>query len=234
MAEQSGNAIIDIFAEVPKTYERVNRVLTLGLDVLWRNKAAKMAASGGGTKWLDVCTGTGEMAISLKGLAGEGVEVSAVDFSDPMLSVAKAKKDAEGIIFYNASVDNLPFPDDTFDLLTISFAVRNINRNPEYFLGCLREFCRVLKPGGRLLCLETSQPSSAIFRAIFHAYARFIIRPVGGMLSGSNRAYAYLSSTIPRFYSADELAGIIGRAGFKTVNFTRMTFGACAVHISVK
>ncbi len=234
MAGQSDNIIVDMFAEVPKTYERINRLLTLGLDVLWRNKAAKMAASGGGTKWLDVCTGTGEMAIALKGLAAEGVEVSAVDFSDPMLSEAKGKKDAEGITFYNASVENLPFDDDIFDLLTISFAVRNINRSPEYFLGCLSEFCRVLKPSGRLLLLETSQPRCVVLRMLFHAYARFIIGPVGGMLSGSKMAYAYLSSTIPRFYSADELAGIIGQAGFKAVTFTRMTFGSCAVHIAEK
>ncbi len=223
-----------IFSEVPDTYELVNHVLTFGLDILWRRKAARIAAQGDGQMWMDVCSGTGEMAIYLRRLAPPKTRVFASDFSFPMIQKALQKKEASEITFILSDINALPFPDDTFDLITISFAVRNINLDREKFVKALKEINRVLRPGGRFVAVETSQPSSAFIRNLYHAYVRLAVKPIGRLISGSKSAYTYLSSTIPRFYPAEEFAEILKQAGFSRVNFNRLLFGVTAIHLSVK
>jgi demethylmenaquinone methyltransferase/2-methoxy-6-polyprenyl-1,4-benzoquinol methylase len=224
------NGLQKIYKEVPGTYELINHILTFWLDIRWRNKAARLAASKGGKMWMDVCTGTGEMAVSLKELAGDGTMVVGADFSSPMVKMAASKPESDSINFTICDIANLPFEDDTFDLITISFATRNINKNPEFLKACLREFRRVLKPGASFVNLETSQPKSRILRGIFHLYIRLAVKRLGGRISGSRAGYAYLSSTIPRFYGAEEFTGIIKSAGFESVNCRQMLFGAAAIH----
>jgi demethylmenaquinone methyltransferase/2-methoxy-6-polyprenyl-1,4-benzoquinol methylase len=222
-----------IFDEVAPTYELVNRVLTLGLDCRWRKKAARAAAKNGGGYWLDVCSGTGEMAQYLARLAPPGTKVIALDFSPAMLRTASRKPEARAA-FVRADVKSLPFAADRFDLVTISFATRNVNLSRDLLHGTFQELRRVLKPGGRFVNLETSQPRSAIARKVFHLYVRAVVEPVGYRLSGSRTGYAYLASTIPRFYDADELSGMLRRAGFQTVGWRRLFFGAAAIHTAIK
>ncbi|MDH4223478.1 MAG: ubiquinone/menaquinone biosynthesis methyltransferase [candidate division Zixibacteria bacterium] len=223
-----------IFSEVPQTYELINHILTFGLDIYWRRKTARLAAEDGGSMWMDVCTGTGEMALYLSRLAPEGTRIYAADFSLPMLRKAQERKETARINFIRTDIDNLPFPDNTFDLVTISFAVRNLNLNPERFLQSLKAIYRVLKPGGRFVSLETSQPESKIIRRLFHFYIRLTVRSIGYLISDSKSAYTYLSQTIPRFYTAEEYADIIRQAGFSKVTLKRMFFGATAIHKAVK
>ena len=223
-----------IFSEVPQTYELINHILTFGLDIHWRKKAGKLASEEGGDMWMDICTGTGEMAFYLSSLAPEGTRIYAADFSLPMIRQAQERKDSARINFIHSDIDTLPFPDNTFDLVTISFAVRNINLNPEKFLKSLKAIYGVLKPGGRFVSLETSQPKSVLIRKLFHSYIRLTVKPVGYLISGSKSAYTYLSQTIPRFYTAEEYAEIIQKAGFQKVTFRRMLFGATAIHKAVK
>lgn len=223
-----------IFSEVPETYELVNHVLTFGLDILWRRKAAKMAAQGDGQMWMDVCCGTAEMAIYLKQLAPKETRVFACDFSFPMIRKALQKKEASEITFILSDINTLPFSDNTFDLVTISFALRNINLDKEKFLRALKEINRILKPGGRFVAVETSQPSSRLIRKLYHAYVRLAVKPIGQLISGSKSAYTYLSSTIPRFYPAEEFAGILKQAGFAQVSFQRLLLGVTAIHLAVK
>ena len=223
-----------IFSEVPQTYELVNHILTFGMDILWRRKAAKIAVAGGGEMWMDICSGTGEMASYLRRLAPKETRVFAVDFSFPMIRKALEKKDASEIIFILSDINTLPFPDNTFDLITISFAVRNINLNREKFLVSLKEIHRVLKSGGRFVSVETSQPKPKFIRMLFHFYIRLAVKPIGQIISGSKSAYTYLSQTIPQFYSADEFAEIIREAGFSEVTFKRMFLGASAIHKAIK
>ncbi len=222
------------FSEVPQTYELVNHILTFGMDIFWRKKAAGIAVADGGEMWMDICSGTGEMASYLHRLAPEKTKVFAVDFSFPMIRKALEKKEASEITFILSDINNLPFPDNTFDLVTISFAVRNINLNREKFLESLKEIHRVLKPGGRFVSVETSQPKSKIIRKFFHIYIRLAVKPIGQIISGSKSAYTYLSQTIPRFYSADEFAEIIREAGFSEVAFKRLLFGVSAIHKAIK
>jgi demethylmenaquinone methyltransferase/2-methoxy-6-polyprenyl-1,4-benzoquinol methylase len=223
-----------IFMEVPRTYELVNHVLTGGADILWRRRAARLAAAKGGARWLDVCTGTGEMAIYLRRLAPAETAVFAADFCPPMALEAMAKPEAKEIIFLLADAGSLPFPDESFDLITISFATRNINVSREHLMKCLREFHRLLRPSGRFVNLETSQPRLKLFRKLMHFFVALVVKPVGSSISGSDASYAYLSHTIPRFYGAEELAGIFNEAGFSKVVFRQLMFGAAAIHESVK
>jgi len=222
-----------IFDEVAPTYERLNRVLTLGLDGPWRKKAARAAAESGGGLWLDVCSGTGDMAQNLARIAPPGTCVVALDFSPAMLQKASEKPKAQAA-FVRADVKSLPFPSDRFDLVTISFATRNVNLSRDLLHSTFRELRRVLKPGGRFVNLETSQPRSAVVRKVFHLYVRAIVEPVGYRLSGSRSGYAYLASTIPRFYDAEELSGLLKQAGFQTVGYRPLFFGAAAIHTAIK
>lgn len=223
-----------IFSEVPRTYELVNHVLTFGLDILWRTKAAKVATMGGGRRWLDVCSGTGEMAVYLRRLANRKTMVVAADFSIPMIRKAIEKSEAHQIVFTLADASTLPFRDGTFDLVTISFATRNINVSRNILIQCFCEFYRILRPGGVFVNLETSQPPSRLIKRLFLLYVWLVVRPLGYIISGSKAGYAYLSHTIPRFYSANEFAGIIRQAGFVKVNFHHMMFGVVAIHTGTK
>jgi demethylmenaquinone methyltransferase/2-methoxy-6-polyprenyl-1,4-benzoquinol methylase len=228
------NGIKKMFAQVPETYEVVNHVLTLGLDTIWRKRAARLAATGGGSRWLDVCSGTGEMAVYLSRLAGRGTTVFASDFCKPMLDRAREKRNAAGILFALGDTRFLPFKDNSFDLVTISFATRNINVTSEHLVDCLREFHRILRPGGRFVNLETSQPRSGLIRALVHFYVRTFVAPIGAAISRSKAGYSYLSRTIPRFYEAEEFQEIIRSSGFRRVDFKRLVFGVAAIHEAVK
>lgn len=224
----------NVFSEVAGRYELVNHAMTWGLDIVWRRKAARLAAAQGGTRWMDMCSGTGEMAVYLDRLAGGKAEVVAADFSMPMISKAAAKPDAQKVLFTLADAKSLPFPDASFDLVTISFATRNMNLDRENLTRCFSEFHRVLRPGGRFVNVETSQPPSGLVRKLFHFYVRITVKPLGRIISGSSAGYTYLSRTIPRFYEAEELADIMRQAGFPKVGFQRMMFGVVAIHQAVK
>jgi demethylmenaquinone methyltransferase/2-methoxy-6-polyprenyl-1,4-benzoquinol methylase len=204
------------------------------MDIIWRRRTARIASQGGGSRWMDICTGTGEMAAYLQRQAGEATTVVSVDFALPMIQQAALKPEAQQVEFVLADAKMLPFDDGTFDLITISFATRNINLKREKLEECFREFHRILKPGGRFINLETSQPPSGLVRRVFHAYIRRFVRPVGQLISGSKAGYEYLSYTIPRFFEAEELAHIIRQAGFSEVKFHRMIFGVAAIHNAVK
>jgi len=224
-----------IFADAAGTYELTNRVLTMGLDVHWRRRAVARAVAGAKPgRWLDVCTGTGETAILLKRRAGPGTEVAAADFCKPMLARAAAKPGAQGIRFVTADARDLPFESNSLDLVTISFALRNINIDRSAFLQCLREIHRILKPGGCFVSVETTQPPSRLAQAIMRLYVRLAVRRIGQALSGSRAAYAYLAHTIPRFYGAAELAAVMREAGFSKVTFRYMGLGIVAVHQCLK
>lgn len=233
-ATPSGRPLREIFGEIAGSYEKVNRVLTLGLDRGWRRRAARLAARGGGRRWLDVCSGTGEMAADLARRAPAGAELVALDFSLPMLARARTKPELAGTAFVLGDVKRLPFPDAAFDLVTISFATRNINLSRPVVEATFREFGRVLRPGGRFVNLETSQPPNPLVRAVFRAYVGALVRRVGRRLSGTLSGYAYLASSIRGFYGAGELAEVLRAAGFAPVSFKRLFFGAAAIHISYK
>lgn len=219
-----------IFSKVPETYERINHVLTFGLDTTWRRRAVGAAIRRDGLIWLDVCTGTGETALMLSRKAPSRTCVFAADFTRPMLTAAAGKPGSERIRFIQTDVRRMPFPDRSFDLITLTFATRNLDRSRGALVRTFAEFRRILKPDGRFVNLETSQPARSIVRNLFHAYVRLSVQKIGSVLSGSDAAYAYLARTIPRFYNPAELSNLLLEAGFRTARFRRLFFGAAAVH----
>jgi len=222
-----------IFSEVVETYEIVNHILTFGCDIFWRRKAAKEASKAGGNHWLDVCSGTGEMALSLSRWAGKEVKIISLDFCLPMLRKAIEKKDPH-ISFIIADASRLPFHKEVFNCITLSFATRNININKRILEAHLGEFYRILKPGGHFINLETSQPPLGIIQRLFHLYIKIIVRPLGILISGSKAGYSYLAFTIPRFYSPDEFSSILFKAGFTLVTHRSLLLGVSAIHTAIK
>jgi demethylmenaquinone methyltransferase/2-methoxy-6-polyprenyl-1,4-benzoquinol methylase len=223
-----------IYFEVSPTYELVNHVMTWGMDVLWRRKAAATATLEGGARWMDMCSGTGEMAAYLARRAPDGAFVVAADFSLPMLRRAAAKSGLQNTAFVLTDAGSLPFRDSTFDLITTSFATRNLNTSRDILVQRFAEFNRVLSPGGRYVGLETSQPPSKLIRSLFHLYVKLSVIPIGYAISGSRSAYSYLSNTMRSFYTAPELADILREAGFEDVRYERLMLGAAAIHTAVR
>jgi len=234
MTDKNIRFIQKTFSQVPATYELVNHILTFGLDSVWRKKAVQSAGTASGGQWADMCTGTGEMAVFLTHQAPKGTRIYAIDCSLPMLEEARKKPEAKNVCFVVSDVKNLSFSSASFDLVAISFATRNINLSKDVLIQSFAEIYRLLKPGGCFINLETSRPSSSLIRKLFHLYVKLFVKPIGSRVSGSGSAYAYLASTIPRFYSPEELRDILLQAGFDKVSFQRQMFGAVAIHRGIK
>ncbi len=174
------------------------------------------------------------MASHLYRQARRRISVTGVDFNAAMLREAKRRHGIEGIAFHRADATALHLSDDSFDAVTISFALRNLNISPERLYASLGECLRVLRPGGRLITVETTQPRNGLIRRGVRLYVRTVVPRIGARMSGSAAAYAYLANTIPRFHGAPELATILRDIGFGPVNYTYLTFGLVAIHEAVK
>ncbi|MCJ7582906.1 MAG: class I SAM-dependent methyltransferase, partial [Candidatus Aminicenantes bacterium] len=161
-------------------------------------------------------------------------EIYLVDFSFPMLDKARQRKYKPFTSFILAEAKKLPYKHSTFDLITISFAIRNLNTRKDILFAHLEEFYRVLKPGGTFINVETSQPTSSALKKSFHFYIKTCVRPIGSFISGSSSGYRYLAYTIPRFYSADELSIILKSVGFSQVDYKNKLGGIAAIHEAVK
>ena len=227
-----------MFTAVPPRYDLINRIVTLGQDRRWRRLAASACLSGNSQRVLDLGCGTGDLAISIARLAEKDIEITGLDYSLPMLERARRKAERTGVnnkvIFIQGDAAHLPFPDAHFDVVAISFAFRNLTyKNP---LGpfSLAEVLRVLKPGGRYVIVESSQPENRFIRSLFHLYLRFFVKPVGILLSGNRGAYRYLAESVVRFYSPAEVRKMLLAAGFRDGSYRPMLFGAAGIHEAVK
>jgi demethylmenaquinone methyltransferase/2-methoxy-6-polyprenyl-1,4-benzoquinol methylase len=199
--------------------------------MIWRRIAANAAArNASGDLWLDMCSGTGETSLLLSRRASEGTTVISADFSVPMLREGVRRRGGAVLFPAAASADALPFPGGTFDLVTVTFAARNLRSRSGLFAGSLREIRRVLKPGGVFVNLETSQPSASPVRSILHTYAGVVVGRLGKTLTGEREGYAYLSGSIRSFPGPAELASEISEAGFSSVTWRRLMFGVVAIH----
>jgi len=227
-----------MFTEVPQRYDLINRIITWGLDRRWRLKAARECLSLHPRKVLDLCCGTGDLAINLARLAGNDVELSGVDYSQPMLEIAikKTERLAKGkrISFIYADAANLPFPEGHFDCIGISFAFRNLTYKNPWTQHYLAEMLRVLSPDGRFIIVESGQPNAKLIRKLFHLYLRWFVPRLVYLLHGNRGAYYYLAESAARFYTSEELRGLLVTAGFRQVSFYPLFFGATAIYVAVK
>ena len=227
-----------IFTAVPDRYDLINRIFTWGQDEKWRSKTAALCLETKPVKILDLCCGTGDLAITLAQLAPSSTTVVGLDYSPPMLEKAKAKASKvelkTGLNFIHGDVGDLPFPDEYFDCIGISFAFRNLTYKNPNTPRYLSEIVRVLKKGGRFVIVESSQPPNKLLRGMDHLYLRTFVRWMGTSLSRNKEAYNYLTNSASKFYTAEELSGLLVKAGFKTVTIHRLMFGATAIHVATK
>ena len=227
-----------MFTAIPRRYDMVNHVITWGLDKRWRWEAAKECLASHPRKVLDLCCGTGDLAINIARLAENGVELTGVDYSQPMLTIAAKKAEllAEGksISFTYGDAADLPFPDGYFDCIGISFAFRNLTYKNPLAQRHLAEVLRLLSAGGRYIIVETSQPKSKLIRKLFHLYLRWFVFRLGYVLSGNRGAYQYLAESAARFYTPKELKEMLLMAGFSQVSFRPLFFGVVGIYKAVK
>ncbi|MDM7925264.1 MAG: ubiquinone/menaquinone biosynthesis methyltransferase [bacterium] len=225
-----------MFSAVPRRYDIINRLFTLRLDERWRRMAAEKILEGGPAAALDICAGTGDLALALDALARGVTAVFGADFSMPMLAEARRKADRAGSAarFVAADAGELPFRDGAFGAVGIAFGFRNLTyRNPgrERYLA---EVMRVLAPGGRFVIVESSQPRSRVVRALAHLYVRAAVSLVGGLISGERGAYRYLAHSAVNFPGPDDVAALLRGAGFGRVEYRRLMLGAAAIHVAYR
>ena len=206
-----------MFDAIPHRYALLNKILTFGRDESWRRKTCFFLSPDDGGRILDICTGTGDLALKIAERFPQHT-IYALDFSTRMLDAAREKAKArrrENIIFKMGDAGDMDFKDGYFDYVTISFGFRNLSHSKENLLKSLKEVYRVLKPDGRFVILETSQPRNTLVRRIFHIYAKLIVPVVGEAISGEKAPYAYMGISIARFFSYDKLMNVLASAGFE-------------------
>ena len=221
LSEQQIQAMFDRIAGV---YDRMNRVMTAGLDARWRSRAADLAALGPGGRALDVACGTGDLAMELRARVGERGEVVGCDFSDRMLELARRK--APGIRFERANALDLPYADGEFDAATVGFGARNFS---DLERG-LAEMARVVRPDGRVVVLEITTPERPPL-SWFHRLWFDRIVPVLGRLTGQGDAYSYLPSSVRRFPGPSELAASLAAVGLTRIRWVLTGGGIIAIHV---
>jgi len=219
-------AIEAMFAEISPTYDRLNRILSLGLDIQWRN-AVRRAIPFSTGKTLDCCTGTGDLAILL---AKNGFEVTGIDFCEPMLSVAR-NKSPKGVSlnFLEGDVHQIPFADRSFHVLTNAFSLRNLADLRKVF----QEANRVLRPTGIAIFLELTRPWG-LLGWIHQFYLNTLLPALGGLLSGNKNAYRYLAQSIQKFPAPIEIAGLLEDSGFQEITITPLHGGIATMWLAVK
>lgn len=234
-ARLSGQAraeyVQQLFGRIVPRYDLFNTLSTFGQDQRWRRMVVRLAAVPAGGRVLDVATGTGAVAFALAE-ATPSAQVVGVDFCEPMLDAARAKALRRGgrISFEVGDVLALPYSDASFDAVTVSFGVRNFADIPRG----LAEMRRVLKPGGRLVCLELTHVPSPLIRAGFNLYFYRLSPWLGALLSGDLSAYTYLPHSLSTFPDADALAHLMGEAGFRDVRYRRLNLGTIAIHLGIR
>jgi demethylmenaquinone methyltransferase / 2-methoxy-6-polyprenyl-1,4-benzoquinol methylase len=219
-----------MFARIVPRYDLINRLMTMGLDRQWRRLTAELAGPRGAVA-LDLATGTGDLALEL---ARQGATfVVGADFCPEMLTAAVAKlyprADGARMAFVAGDAQRLPFTDATFDCLVNGFLLRNLSDLD----GALREFHRVLKPGGRLACLDLTHPPAAL-RPLFWPWFGLAVPMLGGLVSGDFDAYTYLPDSLRTYPDAQRLRDMILASGFAQAAWRRAGLGMVAIHTAVK
>jgi demethylmenaquinone methyltransferase / 2-methoxy-6-polyprenyl-1,4-benzoquinol methylase len=230
--------LFGMFNAIPRRYDLINKLVTLGLDKKWRDLAARECLGAGPRHVLDLGCGTGDLAINIIRRARNYVAVTGLDYSPAMLDIANAKaEEAVGrgkITFTHAEAASLPFKNEYFDTVGISFAFRNLTyRNPVVNFH-LAEIHRVLARGGRLVVVESSQPQSGFIRWWYHLYLKAYVFPVGWLLSGNRGAYRYLTESASRFFSPDEVRDMLKATGFKEITYRPLLWGAVGLTVATK
>jgi demethylmenaquinone methyltransferase/2-methoxy-6-polyprenyl-1,4-benzoquinol methylase len=230
MQGPSRKEIWKMFDTISPTYDQVNRIITMGGDVRWRKKMASFLPAGENLKVLDCATGTGDQLFTLLEECDRVAHATGIDLAKEMLKIAEKKLEKKPYIsrvkFEHASATALPYQSNSFDALTISFGIRNVDD----LNGTLSEFLRVLKPGGRLLILETSVPQNPLLKKTHLFYLRHILPRLGGWVSKYKEAYVYLNKTTETFPCGEAFCTLLKEAGFHDVNAHPLMLGTISLY----
>lgn len=227
--------IAGMFDAIAHRYDTNNHVLSAGLDYLWRRKAIRSLRLRNTDRLLDMCTGTGDLAIAaVTSASGAPADVVGVDFSHEMLRVGLSKVRAAGLTsrihLARGDATRVPLPDASVDAASVAFGIRNVVDRER---GC-REFARVLRPGGRLAVLEFGTPQTPGLKQLYQWYFRAVLPRIGGLISGNSDAYAYLPASVGEFPPPEEFANVLRRSGFSHVEGKSLTFGVVYLYIATK
>ncbi len=231
MQQSKEERVHHVFEKIYGSYDKMNSVISFQQHIRWRKDTMKRMDVQKGAKALDVCCGTADWTIALAEEVGKDGEVIGLDFSKNMLKIGEEKvKEYKQIQLIHGNAMELPFPDNTFDYVTIGFGLRNV---PDY-LQVLKEMTRVVRPGGKVVCLETSQPTLFGYKQIYYFYFRFIMPFFGKMFAKSYEEYSWLQESARDFPGMKELAAMFREAGLQKVTYKPFTGGVAAVHIGIK
>ncbi|MFM8734452.1 MAG: bifunctional demethylmenaquinone methyltransferase/2-methoxy-6-polyprenyl-1,4-benzoquinol methylase UbiE [Pirellulales bacterium] len=229
--DKSGSRVQGMFAEIAPRYDLVNRMLSGGIDVWWRYVTVKRAPPPASGAVLDVCTGTGDLALAYARRGGACVRVVGSDFCRPMLDrgVEKSRRSGVPVEWVEADAMALPFPTATFDVVTVAFGLRNIADTGKG----LAEMARVCKPGGALAILEFSLPRNVAVRNFYLWYFRNVLPRLGNAVARNHSdAYTYLNQSVEQFPSGEALASIVKGAGFTSVDVVPLTCGIATLYVA--
>lgn len=222
----------DLFNSIAQSYDRFNHLLSLGIDITWRKRAIRKLRDLPQSKILDVACGTGDFAIEM---AEQGAkEIIGCDISDSMLDIGRKKIEAkqltEKISLIKADCRQLPFDDNSFDIVTCSYGVRNFEHRPE----CLREMIRVLKPNGQLLVSEFAMSRVFPIKQVYNFYFRHIMPRVGKKLTGDKAPFIYFYNSVKNFPQREAFMKELAETGFIPVKYRVMTFGISIAYYATK
>jgi demethylmenaquinone methyltransferase/2-methoxy-6-polyprenyl-1,4-benzoquinol methylase len=227
--QQAAAYVRDMFAHVAPRYDLLNHLLSFNIDRYWRARTVarvREVLNRPEARAVDLCCGTGDLTLALQ--RGGRATVFGSDFCHPMLTAAR-KKSHSADRWFEADALRLPVSNASFDLVTAAFGFRNLANYDEG----LAEMRRILRPGGVAAILEFSQPPNRAFAAVYGWYSKHVLPRIGGALSGSPEAYAYLPESVGKFPGMEQLAAQMRAAGFQDVRYERMTFGIVALHLGV-
>ena len=218
-----------MFADIADDYDRINSILSFGVHNAWRKKAVLESGAKPGDRVLDCATGTGDLALEFKKTVGHEGYVLGTDFCKEMIEHAPAKADKEQLVveFEVADAMNLPYEDNSFNISSIAFGIRNVD-DP---LVCLQEMARVVRPGGRVVVLEFGQPKG-VMRYPYKIYSKHVMPALGGWISGNREAYTYLPETSAAFPAGEKFLDLMEESGsFSETKAEKLTTGIAFVYI---
>jgi len=228
-----GERVREMFDSIAPRYDFLNRLLSLGVDQRWRRFAVRQIRCAADGRVLDVATGTGDVALAIAASTPETVNISGIDFSSQMVALGQEKvKNSpypDRITLQVAPCEAIPFESDSFDSATIAFGIRNVVDR----LRGLKEMHRVLKPEGRVVILEFSNPRSKVFKSLYNFYFLKVLPVIGGMFSQFS-AYRYLPDSVLEFPPQEEFKRIMAQAGFRNIVHHDLTFGIATVYVGEK
>jgi demethylmenaquinone methyltransferase/2-methoxy-6-polyprenyl-1,4-benzoquinol methylase len=225
--------VAGMFNDIAFRYDFLNRFLSAGIDIRWRKKAIKQLQELQPKTILDVATGTADVAIMASGIL-KPEKITGIDISDGMLEIGRKKIEKLGlqhtIELLNGDCETIKFDNDSFEAVTVAFGVRNF----ENLEKGLSEIKRVLKPGGKLVVLEFSKPKSAVVKAMYNLYMKFIALKVSKIFSKNRNAYQYLDESIKKFPEGKNFTAILDNLGYRNIYFKPLSLGICSIYCGEK